>query len=104
MLSKAGSEIDASPRVIKTAPRLAVQTVAAEVTRNVRWMLQTAAQSFSTALRFMTEDQLSELCDWNINRLPARLRKFNVTELQRAFDGARTKSIAANTGPVFMAA
>lgn len=104
MLSKADSETDTSPRVIKTAPRLAVQTVAAEVHRNVRWMLNTAAQSFSTALRFMTEDQLSELCDWNVNRLPARLRKFNPSELQRAFESALTPSIAANAGPALMAA
>lgn len=104
MLSKADSDTDTSPRTIKTAPRLAVQTVAAEVTRNVRWMLNTAAQSFSTALRFMTEEQLSELCDWNVNRLPARLRRFNVSELQKAFDGARTHSQAANAGPALMAA
>lgn len=102
MLSKAATDQDITPRVIKTAPRAAVETVAGEVARNVRWMLNTAAQSFSTALRFMTEDQLNELCDWNVNKFPARLRNFSVTELQRAFDG-RTRSIAANTGPVFMA-
>jgi phage replication initiation protein len=104
MLSKAGSELDASPRVIKTAPRLAVETVEAEVTRNIRWLQRTAAQSISAALRFMDMERLMEICDWNVNKLPSRMRKFNLTELQRGFNGASTRSTAANTGPVFMAA
>lgn len=94
----------ASPQPIKTTSRLAAQTVKAEVSRNVRWMLNTAAQSISTAMRFMSESQLAEICDWNVNKLPSRLRKFSASELQAAFAGAVTHSTSRDACPAFATA
>lgn len=104
VLSRADTPIAPSAESIKTTSRLAAQTVKAEVTRNVRWILNTAAQSISTAMRFMSESQLAEICDWNVNKMPSRLRKFSVSELEAAFTGALTNSTSRDVCPAFATA
>ncbi|MBI2750974.1 MAG: replication initiation factor domain-containing protein [Burkholderiales bacterium] len=91
----------ASPEPVKTTSRLAVQTVKAEVSRNVRWMLNTASQSIATAFRYLSESEFLEICDWNVNKLPGRLRKFSASELQAAFAQAFTSSTSQSAGPAF---
>lgn len=86
---------------VPTAKALPLETVKAEVSRNVRWMLNTAAQSISTAMRYLSESQLHEICDWNVNKLPGRLRKFSPSELQAAFAQAFTNSTGQNASPAF---
>jgi phage replication initiation protein len=92
------------PEPIKTAPRLATQTIKAEVTRNVRWMFNTAAQSIASAFRFLPESEFLELCNWEVHKLPGRLRKFNPLELQAAFSAAFTSHQSPNAGPAFATA
>lgn len=86
ILSRADAIASATP--VPCTPRLPVQTVKAEVTRNVRWVLNTAVQSIATAFRFLGNDQFEELIDWNVHQAPGRLRKFNVSEMQAAFGDA----------------
>jgi len=101
-LSRFQSEFTAQK--VPTAKALPLETVKAEVSRNVRWILNTAAQSISTAMRYLSESQLHEICDWNVNKVPGRLRKFNPLELQAAFSAASTSSLSRNAGPAFATA
>jgi len=84
MLLKAAGHI--SPEPVKTTPRLQVETVLAECTRNVRWMVQTAAASFGVACKYLTESQLFQLVEHQ--KRPGRLQKFSESEIKRSFSDA----------------
>lgn len=84
MLLKADAIVSAEP--VKTTPRLQVETVLAECTRNVRWMVQTAAASFGVAVKYLTESQLFELVEHQ--KRPGRLQKFSELEIKRSFSDA----------------
>lgn len=87
MLLKAGAVVSSEP--VKCTPRLQVETVLAECTRNIRYMLQTAAASFGVAVKYLTESQLFELVEHQ--KRPARLQKFSESEIGRAFPQAFTR-------------
>lgn len=71
------------PEPIKTTPRLAIQTVEAEVTRNVRWLRDTAFATVAAAFRYLDGTTLADLCGGE--HLPGRLKRFNHAELVRGF-------------------
>jgi phage replication initiation protein len=90
----------AVPEVVKTASRRALETVEAEVTRNLRWHIKTAAPTVAAAVKFLGVDAL-----WSFlgnAKLPKRLEKFNVSELERAFSAAMDRfPTGESAGPAF---
>jgi len=74
-----------TPQNVPTNGVLAAQTVQAEVTRNVRWALNTAAPTIAAAFEFMGESFLELVTH---KKLPGRLQKFSKAELSRAFSNA----------------
>ena len=77
--------------VAQSAPcdkRLPVETVHAEVHRNVRWALNTARATIATAFRHLSNSQFLELCNWETSKVPGRLASFSVAELGAAFKSA----------------
>lgn len=70
------------PEPVKTTGRLALETVSAEVRRNVRWLFNVGAPSVAIAFQHMG-DEFLELV--TTTKLPGRLRKFSPAELKRAF-------------------
>jgi len=82
-LVSAGAISSAAPCPQEKA--LPMQTVAAEVSRNVKWALTSAAPTIAAAFKYMTETQFLQLCNWEFKQLPGRLRKFKDSELAAAF-------------------
>ncbi|WPG40569.1 replication initiation factor domain-containing protein [Variovorax sp. EBFNA2] len=92
----------AEPIPMKTRPRLAIETVAAEVSRNLRWAFNTAAPTIAAAWEYLG-DEFLELVG-GTNR-PGRLRSFNATELRQAFSTqVQTFSSLAGAGPAMQSA
>lgn len=81
-----------SPQEVPTVPRLQLETVEAECTRNVRWMVQTAASSLAVACQHLDFDQVWELI--GSSKLPGRLRKFSPAEIKRSFDAAFARVVS----------
>lgn len=80
MLAKA--DATPFPEPVATTGRLAIETVEAEVTRNVRWAFQTAAPTMAAAFQFLGDGFLELVSG---TKLPGRLKRFNKAELSRAF-------------------
>lgn len=76
------------PEPVKCTPRLAVETVAAEVKRNIRWLLNTAAPSVAAAFQFMGFDEFLDVV--STSKLPGRLQRFSKGELLSAFERFKT--------------
>lgn len=83
MLTKA--DAIALPQTVSTTSRLALETVEAEVARNVRWAFHTAAPTIAAAWQFLG-DEFLELVSGT--KLPGRLKKFSKAELSTAFGSA----------------
>jgi len=77
-----------TPEPVKCVPRLPAETVEAEVTRNLRWTLQTAAPSLAVALKYMGDEFNSFLDLFEHVKLPGRLERFKGQEIREAFAGA----------------
>ena len=73
----------AVPEPVKTFGRLALETVEAEVTRNLRWLRDVAAPTCAAAIEFCGFEELVSMIKHQ--KLPGRLQKFSLTEIQRAF-------------------
>lgn len=80
------ADAQAMPEPIKTAGRLALETVAAEVYRNVRWVRDTAAASFSFLLNTFTWEEIVDLVF--TTKRPGRLRRFSLSDIASAANGA----------------
>lgn len=74
----------ATPEPVKTEKRLALETVQAEVTRNIRWAMQTAAPTLAAAFQYLNESLFLEIC--TNQKLPGRLQKFGKAEVKKAFE------------------
>lgn len=88
----------ASCKQEKTLP---LQTVKGEVTRNVRWALNTAAPTIAAAFRFLSNTEFLELCNWESKKLPGRLQKFSPKELASAFAGVMGSFSSVEHAPAF---
>lgn len=86
-----------SPEKIKCETRLSQETVEAEVTRNLRWMQNTAIPTLAAAFKYLDFEEFSPLL-W-AKRLPGRLSKFNETELHQGFSAAMRRFTAGGAGP-----
>lgn len=80
MLTKADAIVTAEP--VKTTGRLALETVEAEVSRNVRWAFHTAAPTIAAAWHYLGDEFLALVSG---TKLPGRLKGFSPAELQTAF-------------------
>lgn len=83
MLSMAGSYKFATN--IPQKKKLEKQTCVAEVTRNLRWLRDSAKATFVAALTYMDYDTLLEYLTPNQTLLPGRLKKFAQGELHSAY-------------------
>ena len=72
-----------TPESVPTEGRLAIETVAAEVTRAIRWCDQTAGQHMAVMFRF-GGDRFLEMVTGR--SLPGRLKKFSESEIQTGLD------------------
>ena len=77
------SDAVANPEKVLTEGRLAIETVAAEVTRAIRWCDQTAGQHMAVMFRFGGDRFLDMVTNRN---LPGRLKKFTETEIQTGLE------------------
>jgi len=81
MLAEHGKTVEAAP--IKVKAKQAVESVKAEVTRAIRWLNDTAAQSLALAFQYCDEQEFLNLV--RHRNLPGRLRKFAGSEIKAAF-------------------
>lgn len=89
-----------APAQVKTTPRLALQTVEAEVARNVRWALSVAAPTITAAFQNLG-DEFLQLC--TNHKLPGRLQRFSHSELKRVFRQAfESVSSVEGQSPAFV--
>lgn len=84
-------ELQVAPMPIKCEPRLATQTVEAEVTRNARWFMSTAGASAVLAFMNLPNHLMHSLFDEFEHRLPNRLRKFARAEVASCYEKIFTK-------------
>jgi len=84
------AQAQALPEPVPCTPRLAGETIEAEVTRNVRWLRDVAAPSLSLAFQHLGESAFLELVEHQPT--PGRLRRFTPTEIRRAYSSAHTRT------------
>lgn len=92
-----------TPEPIKTEPRLAMETLAAECTRNARWFFSTAGKSAALAFLFMDRETLGSWLE-NCAELPGRLSKFKREEVERVYQNIFKKITGTSAGPAAFAA
>jgi len=100
LLREAEPILPPTPEAIACQKRLAEETIEAEVTRNVRWLRDTAAASIALALDNLDHDSFLEMLMGHA--LPRRLSRFSLSEIKQAFQNAfnRTRN-GAGAGPAF---
>lgn len=94
MLREAGAQV--TPEPVHTKPRLADETVLAEVKRNVRWLIDTAAPSLALAFEHLKDMTFLDLVTHQ--KLPGRLSKFGRGEISQAFQTAFSSIKGSGTG------
>lgn len=94
MLREAGAR--AVPEPVTTTPRLPQQTVLAEVKRNVRWLMDTAAPSLALAFQYLKDLTFLDLV--TNQKLPGRLGKFTENEISDAYRKAFGTLKGSSTG------
>nr|WP_315465915.1 replication initiation factor domain-containing protein [uncultured Rhodoferax sp.] len=73
------------PCAVPQQKTLEVQSVLAEVHRNVRWFRTSAAATVATALEYMSYDDLKLCLNFEAKLRPGRLKKFGEVELGQAY-------------------
>lgn len=96
LLLKADAIVSATS--VPAEPRLQLETVEAECTRNLRWAFQTAAPTIAAAFQFLGDEFLELATN---QKLPGRLQKFSSAELKRAFSGAFSRVSSVESPPAF---
>lgn len=89
----------AEPEPIKTEPRLPLETLQAECTRNARWFFSTAGKSAALAFLCMDQEVLASFIE-NCAELPRRLSKFSREEVKRVYQQVFMKVSASGSGRV----
>lgn len=84
LLLEAGATFAAKP--VPVDAQLPVQTIAAEVKRNVRWLMDTASASLALAFQHLGTDAFMELVE--NKKLPGRLGKFSRNEVASVYERA----------------
>lgn len=91
-----GYESTAVPAPAPCVSKLATQTILAEVTRNARWLRDTAAPSIALAFQYLGIEAFMQLVEFQ--KLPGRLQKFCTKEVAAAYDSAFKKSSGSGFG------
>lgn len=92
----------AIPEPVKCEKRVQIQTIDAEVTRNARWFLNTAGASAVLAFINLPKEQMHGLFKEFENKLPNRLRKFAVSEVESAYQRVFSKlASSGRANPAF---
>lgn len=94
MLREAGAR--AVPEPVTTKQRLPQQTILAEVKRNVRWLMDTAAPSLALAFQHLKDFAFLDLVTHQ--KLPGRLGKFTENEISDAYRKAFETLKGSSTG------
>lgn len=89
----------AVPEPVKTEPRLPLETLQAECTRNARWFFSTAGKSAALAFLYMDQETLASFIE-NCAELPGRLSKFSRSEVQRVYQQMFKRVSASGFGRV----
>lgn len=89
----------AIPEPVKTEPRLPLETLQAECTRNARWFFSTAGKSAALAFLCMDLETLASFFE-NCAELPGRLSKFTRSEVQRVYQECHKRVSASGSGRV----
>lgn len=87
----------AIPEPVKTQPRLPLETLLAECTRNARWLFSTAGKSVALALRYMDLETLGSFVE-NCAETPGRLSKFKREEVERVYQQVFKKVSGSGAG------
>jgi len=74
------------PEPTPCLPKLALQSIAAEVKRNARWLRETAAPSLALAFQYLGVDAFMQLVEHQ--KLPGRLQKFSKGEIADVYETA----------------
>ena len=82
---------------IPCTPELPIQTIKAEVTRNVRFLFSTAGRSMALALMHLDLERLGRFVE-SCEELPKRLRKFKKSEVTACFAQAVDTVLASSGG------
>lgn len=86
----------AMPEVVSQTAKLKSQTVLAAVTRNVKWLRETAAPSMSLAFQHLGMDEFLELV---LNKkAPASLQSFSQNEVAAAYSPANKRASGSGAG------
>lgn len=75
--------------------QLPLETVTAEVSRNLRWAFSSAAPTLAAAFKYLQDEAFFELVNWETKKLPGRLRRFKEADLSSAF-----KNVLSHFSPV----
>lgn len=84
------------PTAVPQSPKLAKQTILAEVKRNVRWLRDTAAPSLALAFQHLGDMTFLDLVTHQ--KLPGRLGKFTPQEISDAYTKAFQTLKGSSTG------
>lgn len=88
----------ATPEPVKTAGRLALETVQAEVHRNLKWGFEVAKATIAAAFKFAPDYEAFKALVSNA-KLPGRLSKFNADELAQAYEATFNRFVSPGDGP-----
>jgi len=90
------------PESVPCSVRLPLETVKAEVVRNLRWVMETAAPSIAAAWDYLGQDFEGESQFLSVvtnKALPGRLKKFSPLELKAAFSSGFSRYFAGAALP-----
>jgi len=87
----------ATPEPVKTEPRLPLETLMAECTRNMRWGFSTAGKTLALMVRYMDLETLSQFVE-NCAEMPGRLAKFKRSEVERVYQQVFKKISGSGAG------
>lgn len=92
------AEAIAIPEPVKTTGRLALETVSAEVHRNLKWAFEVSKATIAAAFKFAPDyEAFKELV--SNTKLPARLQRFKDEELTQAYSSAFERFVSHSDGP-----
>lgn len=94
--------VQAVPEPVKCERQVQIQTIDAEVARNARWFMNTAGASAVLAFINLPREQMHSLFEEFENRLPNRLRKFGIADIESAYQRVFTKlASSGRASPAF---
>lgn len=92
----------AIPEPVKCEKQVQIQTIDAEVTRNARWLMSTAGASVFLAIRNLPEKAFANYFDEFATKLPNRLRKFGMPDIEASYQRVFTKlASSGRASPAF---